>query len=76
MIALQIDNPVIETIFLEKFGSNKESFFQFIADAYEKKQLLQSLDAACKQAKLQHNGELSESSLNDLIDELRHHPHA
>ena len=75
MIALQIDNSVIETIFLEKFGSNKESFFQFIADAYEKKQLLQSLDVSCKQAMLQQNGELSETTLDDLIDELQHHSH-
>lgn len=76
MIALNIDNPVVETIFLEKFGSNKESFFQFIADAFEKKQLLKSLDISCRQAKLQENGELYESTLDDLIDELHHHSHS
>lgn len=76
MIALNIDNPIIETIFLEKFGSDKESFFQFIADAFEKKQLLHSLDISCKQAKMQANGELYESTLDDLIDELHHHSNA
>ena len=70
MIALKIENPVVEEIFLEGFGSDKASFFQFIIDAYEKQKLLAGLDKSCKQAVLQQSGELEESTLQDLIIEL------
>jgi hypothetical protein len=70
MIALKIENPRIEEIFLEGFGSDKESFFRFIIDAYEKKKFLDGLDRACKQAILQQDGELEERTLQELIDEL------
>ena len=70
MLSLRIENQKVEEIFLEGFGSNKESFFQFIIDAYEKQKFLNSLDKSCKQAILQHNGELEETTLQDLIDEL------
>ncbi|HLP47424.1 MAG TPA: hypothetical protein VK186_04615 [Candidatus Deferrimicrobium sp.] len=42
----------------------------FIIDAYEKQKFLASLDKSCKQAILQQNGELEETSLQDLINEL------
>ena len=35
MLSLKIENSRVEEIFLEGFGSDKESFFQFIIDAYE-----------------------------------------
>jgi hypothetical protein len=70
MIALKIENPRVEEIFLEGFGSDKESFFRFIIDAYEKQKFLNSLDKSCKQAILQQNGELAETTLQDLIDGL------
>lgn len=70
MIALKIENHKVEEIFLEGFSSDKENFFQFIIDSYERQQFLNSLDKSCKQAILQQNGELEETSLQDLIDEL------
>jgi len=70
MLALKIENPRVEEIFLEGFDSDKESFFQFIINAYERQIFLNSLDKSCKQAILQQNGELEEISLQDLIDEL------
>ncbi|MCP5046312.1 MAG: hypothetical protein GY940_04015 [bacterium] len=70
MLSLKVEDPKVEEIFLEGFGSNKESFFRFIIDAYEKQKILVSLDKSCKQAILQQNGELGESTLQDLIDEL------
>jgi len=76
MIALQIDNPKIETLFLEQFGSSKESFFQFILDSYEKKQLLKSLDVSCKQAKLQQTKEIESTTLDELISDLRNNSDA
>ena len=70
MLSLKIENPKVEEIFLEAFGSDKASFFQFIIDAYEKQKFLTSLDKSCKQAILQQNGELEETTLQDLINEL------
>ena len=70
MLALKIENPRVEEIFLEGFNSDKESFFKFIIDAYEKQKFLNSLDKSCKQAILQQNGELAETTLQDLIDGL------
>ena len=70
MISLKIENPVVEEIFLEGFGSDKASFFQFIVDSYEKQKFLTSLDKSCKQAILQQSGELEERTLQDLINEL------
>ena len=70
MLSLKVEDPIVEKIFLEDFGSDKESFFQFIIDAYEKKRFLLSLDKSCKQAILQQNGELEETTLKELIDEL------
>ncbi|MFP4332234.1 MAG: hypothetical protein ACOCP1_01945 [Campylobacterales bacterium] len=70
MLTLKIENPEIEKIFLDGFGSNKESFFAFIKESYEKTSLLNSLDKSIKQAKLQEDGELPETTLGELIDEL------
>ncbi len=70
MLSLRIENPQVEEIFLDGFSSDKESFFQFIIDAYEKQKFLASLDKSCKQANLQQNGELEETTLQDLINEL------
>jgi hypothetical protein len=71
MIALQIDNPKVETLFLDQFGSSKESFFQFILDSFEKRQLLRSLDVSCKQVKLQQTKELESTTLGELISDIR-----
>jgi hypothetical protein len=70
MLAIKIENTEVEEIFLEGFGSDKERFFQFIIDAYEKQKFLNSLDKSCKQAILQQNGELEETTLQDLINVL------
>jgi hypothetical protein len=70
MLALKIENPKVEEIFLEGFDSDKESFFRFIINAYEKQTFLNSLDKSCKQAILQQNGELEETTLQDQIDAL------
>ena len=75
MLTLKIENPEIETIFLEGFNSNKEKFFEFIQENYQKMLLLESLDKSIKQAKLQESGELKESSLDELIDELKNNSH-
>jgi len=32
MLTLKIQNPEIETIFLENFNSNKEMFFDFVKE--------------------------------------------
>ena len=71
MLTLQIENQEVETIFLEGFSSNKDKFFEFIQTNYKKMVLLNSLDTSLKQAKLQENGELSEISLKDLIDDIK-----
>ena len=36
MITLQIEDKRVETIFLNEFHSNKERFFEFIKNSYEK----------------------------------------
>ena len=53
MLTLKIQNPEIENIFLEGFQSNKEKFFEFVQESYNKMMLLNSLDKSIKQAKLQ-----------------------
>ncbi len=70
MVTLKIENQEVENIFLDEFDSNKEAFLNFIRDSYNKMTLLNSLDRSVKQAKLQQNGELSETTLDELIDEL------
>ena len=73
MVTLKIENQEVENIFLDGFGSNKEAFLNFIKDSYDKMTLLSSLDRSAKQAILQQNGELSETTLDELIDELENH---
>ncbi len=73
MVTLKIENQEVENIFLDGFDSNKEAFLNFIKDSYDKMTLLSSLDRSVKQAKLQQNGELSETTLDELIDELENH---
>ena len=73
MVTLKIENQEVENIFLDGFDSNKEAFLNFIKDSYNKMNLLKSLDRSVKQAKLQQNGELSETTLDELIDELENH---
>ena len=36
MVVLELDNQEIESIYLEKFHSNKDKFFDFIKQSYEK----------------------------------------
>ena len=36
MITLKIENENVEKIFLDEFHSNKEKFFEFIQNSYEK----------------------------------------
>ena len=73
MVTLKIENEEVENIFLDGLDSNKEAFLNFIKDSYNKMNLLNSLDKSVKQAKLQQNGELSETTLDELIDELENH---
>ncbi len=70
MLALEV-NQDIEKIFLDGFNSDKELFFDFIKNSYNKMMLLNSLDKSIKQMKLQQNNELEEISFDGLIDELK-----
>ena len=76
MLTLKIENPEIETIFLEGFDSDKEAFLNFVKDSYNKMTLLNSFDKSIKQAKLQNSGELDELSLDDLINDVKNNTHA
>ncbi len=71
MLTLKIQNPEIETIFLEGFNSNKEMFFDFVKENYNKMILLNSLEKSIKQAQLQDSQELDEISLDDLIADVK-----
>jgi len=70
MLALEV-NQDIEKIFLDGFNSDKELFFDFIKNSYNKMMILNSLDKSIKQMKLQQNNELEEISFDGLIDELK-----
>jgi len=76
MLTLQIQNPEIENIFLEGFQSDKEMFFEFVKESYNKMMLLNSLDRSIKQAKLQNSQELDEITLDELIDDVKNSTHA
>ncbi len=76
MLTLKIENPEIETIFLEGFDSDKEAFLNFVKDSYNKMTLLNSFDKSIKQAKLQNSGELDELSLDDLINDVKNNTNA
>ena len=67
MLTLQINNPDIETIFLEGFNSNKEKFLEFIQDSYQHMKHVESFERSIRQAKLQESGELEELSLDAMI---------
>jgi hypothetical protein len=71
MLILKIQNPEIETIFLEGFNSNKEMFFDFVQENYNKMILLNSLEKSIHQAKLQDTQELDEISLDSLIADVK-----
>jgi hypothetical protein len=76
MLTLHIDRPGIEEIFLEGFNANKEKFLDFIQNSYRTMKLEEGFERSIRQAKLQENGELAESSLDDLIDELQNSTNA
>jgi len=71
MLTLKIQNPEIEAIFLDGFNSNKELFFEFVKQNYNKMLLLNSLEKSIQQAKLQNSQELDEMSLDDLITDVK-----
>jgi len=71
MLTLKIQNSEIETIYLEGFNSNKEMFFDFIKESYNKMILLNSLDKSIKQAQLQNLDKLEETTLDDLIADVK-----
>ena len=71
MLTLKIQNPEVEEIFLEGFNSNKEMFFDFVKENYNKMVVLNSFDRSIKQAKLQDSQELDEISLDDLIADVK-----
>ena len=71
MLTLKIQNPEIETIFLEGFNSGKEMFFDFVKENYNIMVLLNSLEKSIHQAKLQNSQELDEISLDDLIADVK-----
>jgi len=71
MLTLKIQNPEIEAIFLEGFNSNKELFFEFVKQNYNKMLILNSLEKSIQQAKLQNLEELDEMSLDDLITDVK-----
>ena len=71
MLTLKIQNPEVEKIFLEGFNSNKEMFFDFVKENYNKMVLLNNFDKSIKQAKLQDSQELDEISLDDLITDVK-----
>lgn len=75
MLILKIENPEVENIFLNGFGSDKDTFFKFVKESYHKMTLLKSLDKSIKQAKLQNSGELNEMSLDELIADVKNSPH-
>ena len=76
MLTLQINNPNVENIFLEGFNSNKEKFLEFIQHSYQHMILTESFERSVRQTKLQESGELEESSLDELIDELKNSTNA
>ena len=76
MLTLKIQNPEIENIFLEGFQSNKELFFEFVQESYNKMILLNSLEKSVKQAKLQNSQELDEITLDDLINDVKNSTHS
>ena len=71
MLTLKIHNPEVEEIFLEGLNSNKEMFFDFVKENYNKMVVLNSFDRSIKQAKLQDSQELDEISLDDLIADVK-----
>ena len=71
MLTLKIQNPEIEAIFLEGFNSNKELFFEFVKQNYNKMIILNSLEKSIKQAELQNSQELDEINLDDLIADVK-----
>ena len=71
MLTLKIQNPEIEAIFLDGFNSNKEMFFEFVKENYNKMILLKSLEKSIQQAKLQNSQELDEITLDDLIADVK-----
>jgi len=71
VLILKIQNPEIETIFLEGFNSNKEMFFDFVKENYNKMILLNSLEKSINQAKLQNSQELDEISFDELIADVK-----
>ncbi len=70
MLSLEINNPNIENIFLEGFNANKEKFFEFIQNSYNRMSQLDNFERSIRQAKLQESGELDDVSLESLLDEL------
>ena len=70
MLALQV-NQDIEKIFLDGFHSDKELFFEFIKNSYDKMITLNSFDKSIKQMQLQQNNELEDISFDGLIDKLK-----
>ncbi|MBT5935153.1 hypothetical protein [Sulfurimonas sp.] len=71
MLTLKIQNPEIETIFLDGFNSNTDKFFDFVTESYNKMILLRSFEKSIEQAKLQNAQELDEISLDDLITDVK-----
>ena len=70
MVALNIDNPLIESTLKEKYHSNIKEFTTYLAKLIEKDRFSKQTNDAFKELKQITNGEIEARPIQNLLDEL------
>ncbi len=71
MLALNINNPVVEEFYIQECKNDKNAFIDNIVSYIENYNIKQSIKKGYEDVKLQEKGIMKETSLDNLIDELR-----
>lgn len=74
MLALQIDNPEIENIFVEQFKSNKNEFIDFIAKNLEQFKTKKNLQYT-KKNPVEHIQTISYTDDNENLNDVKPYSH-
>lgn len=71
MLALNINNPIVEEFYIQECKNDKNTFVDNIVDYIENYNIKQSVKKGFEEVKLQEKGNINETNLDNLIDELR-----
>jgi len=70
MLALNINNPIVEKFYQQECGNDENKFINNIIHYIETYNIKQSVKKGLEEVKLQNNGQLEKKELKHILDEI------